>query len=127
MSGYLIAKQVHLTAVALTLLLFLARGGWMMTGSAMLARRWVRVLPHIVDTVLLLSALYLAIAVYGYPGNAVPWITAKLVALIAYIALGTVALKRGRTKPVRLAAFLAALAVFAYIVNTALTKAPWPF
>lgn len=126
MSGYLIAKDIHVTAVALTLLLFLVRGGWMISGSGMLARRWVRVLPHVVDTVLLLSALYLAIAVYGYPGNAAPWITAKLIALVIYIALGTIALKRGRTKRTRATAFLAALTVFAYIVNTALTKTPWP-
>ncbi len=121
-----IAKHVHLTAVAVTLLLFLLRGGWMLAGSTMLQRRWVRVLPHVVDTVLLLSALWLAVAVWRYPMVAHGWITAKLMALVAYIVLGTVALKRGRTKGQRIAAFIAALLVFAYIAQTAVTKTPWP-
>lgn len=127
MSGYVIAKHLHLTAVVVTLALFLLRGGWMLAGSGMLRRRWVRIVPHVVDTVLLLSALYLAIGVYGWPGTGQHWITAKLVALVAYVVLGTIALKRGRTQGMRVSAFVAALIVFAYIVQTALTKTALPW
>ncbi|MFP5404148.1 MAG: SirB2 family protein, partial [Gammaproteobacteria bacterium] len=55
------------------------------------------------------------------------WLTAKLFALIAYIVLGTIALKRGKTRKVRIAAWVAALLVFAYMVAVARAHAPWPF
>lgn len=119
---YMIAKHLHTTTVALTLVFFLVRGGWMFTGSAMLQRKWVRIAPHVIDTVLLLSALYLAIAVWGWPATLHGWITAKLVALVLYIVLGTIALKRGRTRAVRGTAFVGALVVFAYLVAVALSK-----
>ena len=127
MTGYAIAKAVHVGAVALTLLSFLVRGAWMLQGSAMLQRRWVRILPHLVDTALLASALYLALGVYGYPAPGQGWITAKLLALLVYIGLGTVALKRGRTRAVRAAAFAGALLTFGYIVAVALTRSPLPW
>jgi uncharacterized membrane protein SirB2 len=126
MGIYTIAKHVHQLAAVATLALFIARGGWMLAGSAMLSRKWVRITPHVVDTVLLVSALYLAITAWGWP-LAPHWITAKLVALVVYIGLGVIAIKRGRTKMARGLAFVAALVVFAYIVHTALTKTvlPW--
>jgi uncharacterized membrane protein SirB2 len=105
---------------------FLLRGVWMLRDSSMLARRWTRILPHVVDTVLLGTAIVLAAWSGQYP-IAQPWLTAKVVALLAYVALGTVALKRGRTKQVRAAAFIVSLAVFGYIVGVAVTKRPTLF
>ncbi len=127
MSAYELARSVHLGAVVLTALSFCLRGLWMLQGSARLHARWVRIFPHVVDTVLLASALYLAVGVYGYPAPGQGWITAKLVALLVYIVLGTVALKRGRTRAVRAGAFAGALAVFGYIVAAAHTRSvlPW--
>ena len=119
-------QHTHQLAAVATLALFLLRGYWMLADSAMLQRKWVRITPHIVDTVLLASALYLAIGLWGWPMTHHGWITAKLVALLAYIALGVIALKRGRTRTIRGCAFVAALVVFAYIVQTALTKTAWP-
>ena len=119
--GYALAKQVHLATIVLSWLLFFVRGVWMIADSPRLAARWVRVLPHVNDTVLLLAAIYLA-TFYGLQ----PWIVAKIVALVAYILIGTVALRRGPTKPVRIAAWLAAQAVFVYIVAVAVTKHPLP-
>ena len=92
----------------------------------MLARRWVRVLPHVVDTVLLASAIALAVMIRQYP-LAHDWLTAKVFGLIAYIVLGTIALKRGRTRAVRITAFWSALLVFAYIVAVAITKSVVPY
>jgi uncharacterized membrane protein SirB2 len=126
MNTYSLLKHIHLLAVAVTLVLFVLRGAWMMLDSPMLARRWVRIVPHVNDTVLLISALWMAIGVWRYPMVFHGWITAKLVALVVYILLGTVALKRGRTKATRGAAFLVGLAVFAYIVHTAYTKTVVP-
>jgi uncharacterized membrane protein SirB2 len=119
--NYLAIKYLHITSVALSGSFFLLRGFWMLRESDMLQQRWVKVLPHIIDTLLLSSALIMVFWSAQYP-FVQPWLTAKLIALIAYIGLGTVALKRGKTKAVRTWAWLAALATFAYIVAVALTR-----
>lgn len=121
MNYYLAIKYLHITSVALSGSFFLLRGFWMLRESDMLQQRWVKVLPHIIDTLLLSSALIMVFWSAQYP-FVQPWLTAKVVALIAYIGLGTVALKRGKTKAVRTWAWLAALATFAYIVAVALTR-----
>lgn len=123
---YFAIKHVHITAVTLSFALFLLRGVWMLGESAMLERRWVRVVPHVVDTVLLAAGIWLAVMLSQIPGVS-EWLTAKIVALVLYIGLGTVALKRGRTRSQRAAAWMAALAVFGYIVAVALTKNPTPW
>jgi uncharacterized membrane protein SirB2 len=120
---YIALKHLHITFALLSGLLFLVRGIWMLSGSQRLQQRWVKIVPHIVDTLLLVSAIALAAWSSQYPGQAA-WLTAKVVALVAYIVLGTIALKRGRTQGVRTAAFVAALATFAYIVAVAVTKNP---
>jgi uncharacterized membrane protein SirB2 len=121
-NAYLLAKQIHQAAAAVTLALFVLRGAWMLLDSPHLQRRWVKIVPHVNDTVLLAAALYLAFAI-----GLQAWIAAKVAALVAYIVLGRVALKRGRTKGSRAAAFAAALVVFGYIVAVAFTKRPLPF
>ncbi|MGQ9861416.1 MAG: SirB2 family protein, partial [Thiobacillaceae bacterium] len=77
--------------------------------------------PHVNDTLLLAAAIGLLLVADLSPLDQ-PWIMAKIIGLIAYIGLGTVALKRGRTKAIRVMAFVAALGVFAYIVAVAVTK-----
>ncbi|KIF82093.1 SirB2 family protein [Noviherbaspirillum autotrophicum] len=119
--GYLAIKHLHMTCAALSGSFFLVRGVWMLRDSAMLKQRWVRIAPHVIDTVLLVSALVMVVWSGQYP-FVQGWLTAKVLALIAYILLGTVALKRGRTKGTRTVAFVAALLVFAYIVKVALTR-----
>ena len=118
---YLALKYFHMACAALSGSLFVLRGIWMLRDSAMLQRRWVRIAPHVVDTLLLASALILVIWSRQYP-FVQNWLTAKIIALIVYIALGAIALKRGRNKTVRVCAFIAALAVFAYIGLVAMTK-----
>ena len=124
--NYFLIKHLHMTFAALSGGFFLVRGAWMLAGSAMLQRRWVKTVPHVVDSLLLASAITLAVISHQYPGP-MPWLTAKLVALVAYILLGTIALKRGSTKAIRTAAFVAALATFGYIVAVAVTKNPFIF
>jgi uncharacterized membrane protein SirB2 len=123
---YLQLKHFHMGCAALSGSLFLLRGTWMLRASSMLQAKWVRITPHVVDTLLLASAIGLAVWSHQYPGQQ-PWLTAKLLALFGYIVLGTIALKRGRTNGQRQAAFAAALALFAYIVIVAVTKRPLPF
>ena len=124
--GYSLLKQLHLTTIAVTLALFVLRGIWMMTAPARLQSRWVRILPHVNDTLLLASGIALAVRLQQYP-FVQGWLTAKFFALILYIVLGTYALKRGQTQGQRIAAWIAALLVFAYMVAVALTHSPAPF
>jgi uncharacterized membrane protein SirB2 len=125
MIGYLAVKHVHMACAAASGSFFALRGVWMMRAPALLQRRWVRIAPHIIDTVLLASALTMVVWSGQYP-FAQPWLTAKLVALLLYIVLGTIALKRGKTRTARIAAYFGALAVFAYIVGVALTRSVTP-
>lgn len=124
--AYSLLKHFHLTTVAVTLVLFVLRGVWMMAASPRLQARWVRVVPHVNDSLLLASGLGLAVLIQQYP-LVHAWLTAKLLALLLYIALGTIAIKRGRTRSVRIGAWLAALAVFGYMVSVARTHSPLPF
>lgn len=119
--NYLALKHLHITFAALSGSFFLLRGVWMLLDSPLLQRRWVRIVPHVVDTLLLASALGLVFWSGQYP-FVQNWLTAKVLALVAYIVLGTIALKRGKTKGIRTFALLAALATFAYIVAVALTR-----
>jgi uncharacterized membrane protein SirB2 len=123
---YLTLKAVHSACAILSISGFTLRGILMLLESPLLATRFARVAPHVVDTVLLASALWLAALIGQYP-FVEGWLTAKLLALIAYIVLGTVALKRARSKTVRAAAFALALVTAAYIVSVALTRDPRGF
>jgi len=124
--SYLTLKSIHVGCVITSYALFLLRGVWMMRGSPLLGRRLVRIVPHVVDTLLLVSAILLAVAIHQYP-FVNGWLTAKVIGLVAYIALGTIALKRGRTRKVRIATWIAAQLVFFYIVAVAVNHDPWPF
>ena len=119
-------KHLHVLLAVISILGFALRGVWMMSGSALLEKRLVRVLPHVVDTLLLLSAIALAVMIAQYPFVA-GWVTAKVVGLVVYIALGMIALRRGRTKGIRIAAFFAAIVVFAWIASVAVSKNPAGF
>lgn len=113
---YFPIKHLHMTAVGLSIILFVIRAYWSVTGSALLQRRLVRILPHVVDTVLLVCGVILAAMI----GPNQPWILTKIVLLIVYIGVGTIAIKRGRTPRTRATAALIAVAVFAYIVGVAI-------
>jgi len=123
---YLVLKAVHQTAVALSFGGFFARGL-----AALLRARWVRgrlarTLPHVVDTVLLASALAMAWMLRLTPANA-PWLAAKIIGLVLYIALGFMALRPGRALWIRATAWVFALAVFGWVVSVAILKSPLGF
>jgi len=119
-------RTIHVVTAAISYALFFVRGMWMLTGSPLLKRRWVRVVPHVNDSVLLAAAIWMTVILHQYPGSH-DWLTAKLAGLFAYVGLGMVALRFGRTRGVRLAAWLGAQLVFAYIVAVALAHDPLPF
>jgi len=119
-------KMLHVACASISYGLFFVRGVWHLNDSPNLQQHWVRVLPHLVDTLLLTSAVGLAWSL-GISPFAAPWLGAKIIALLLYIVLGTIALKRGKTKQVRLIAWLAAQLVFLYIVLTAMAHDPLPW
>jgi len=108
---------------ALSVALFGLRGVWMLVESPLREARWTRIVPHVIDTFFLATGIWLAVRIGQYP-FVQPWLTAKVLGLVGYIILGSIALKRGSTKAIRAAAFVAALAVFAYIVGVARTRHP---
>ena len=110
-----------MASAAASISLFLLRGMWMLNDQLALRGRWVRIVPHVIDTILLASAIAMVVMSQQYPFYA-SWLTAKVLALLVYIGLGMVALKRGKTKRVRAVAFVGAVATFAYIVGVAVTR-----
>jgi uncharacterized membrane protein SirB2 len=119
--SYFAVKHLHITFAALSGFLFFVRGILMLRDSPLVNRYWVRRSSHVIDTVLLASALTMVVWSAQYP-FVQGWLTAKVIAVFVYIGFGAVALKRGKTKGIRTAAFIAAMLVLGYIVRTALTK-----
>ncbi len=127
---YLPLRQLHIACAILSVSLFVLRGALMLArGALMLAdssrqRNLVlRYLPHVVDTVLLTSALMLTTIVRQYPFSN-GWLTTKLVLLVVYVVLGSIALKRGRTRVVRITALVAALATVGFLLTVARAHHP---
>jgi len=123
---YLAIRTFHETSVALSVTGFALRGAAGLAGAGWVRGRVARTLPHVIDTALLTSALMLVTMLRLNP-FATPWLLAKLCGLAAYIGLGVVALRPTVARPVRTAAWLAALAVVGWIVSVAFTKTPWGF
>lgn len=118
-------KTLHLTCVGLSYALFVLRGLWMIGGHPMRERRWVKIVPHVNDTLLLAAGLSLAFMIRQYP-FVDGWLTAKVLGVIGYILLGSAGLKHGRTQALRIGFWIAAQAMFFYIVAVALTRNPNP-
>jgi len=119
---YMALKHTHLLLVALSVSLLFIRFILAMKDSPLLQKKLLKVLPHVVDTLLLTSAAGLMLLLQQYP-FVTPWLTEKFIGLLAYIALGYMALK-GRTKALRLMAFLGALGWLALMVRVAVSKTP---
>lgn len=116
-------KYAHLALALLSVSGFMLRGFWMMSGSARLDHRAVRILPHVVDTLFLLSGIALVVTL-SLPVMQSPWLLAKFAGLVLYVVLGSIALRRGPTLAARQIAFVGALSAFAYIVGAAVSKSP---
>lgn len=116
-------KSLHFIMAVATILGFMLRGYWMMTESDRLQLKITRIAPHIIDTIFLLSGIALVFMLHLNVFTQ-PWLLAKFAGLIIYIVLGSIALKRGATRQIRVVAFVAALAVFGYIVGVATAKSP---
>jgi uncharacterized membrane protein SirB2 len=119
-------KTAHVTTVAFSISIFLLRYYWMVNRTGWTNKRWVRTLSVINDTVLLIAGISLAVLTQQSPHQH-PWLMAKLAILLLYILFGTIALKRGKTRRIRIISGVAALICVGYIVASALhkTSTPW--
>ncbi len=127
--SYATLKLIHVSAVALSFSGFAARGVGVLSGASWVRHHLTRTVPHVIDTVLLASALGMLWVAHLAPW-AVPWLRAKIPGLILYIALGALALRPARAAAritptmVHQFAWIAAFAVFGYIMSVAIAKDP---
>jgi uncharacterized membrane protein SirB2 len=121
----MLLKHLHISLAMLSIGGFFLRGIWHSLDSPLARAPFTRWLPHLVDTLLLISALGL---LYGYQWQPLyqPWLHAKLVALLLYIGLGVYAFRIAPTKTQRSCAWLLAFTSALYIIAVAITKTPLP-
>ena len=119
-------KLIHLSCAFLSISGFALRGYWMLTGSGLLRRPLARRVPHVIDTLLLASAIGMLL-IWQVSPLQVSWLSAKIIALLVYIGLGMVALRFGKSRKTRVNAWLLALLTAVYIVSVAYSKSPWGF
>ncbi len=120
---YASVRTLHIACAGLSIALFGARGLMQIRGIDWRRWRWLRIAPHLNDTVLLGAAIALAGLSGQYP-LALPWLTAKVLGLLMYIVAGRIALRPDVSTTTRLLAFAGALASVGYIVGVAMTRSP---
>ncbi|MDH5539701.1 MAG: SirB2 family protein [Rhizobacter sp.] len=118
---YATLRDIHIACAGISIVLFVSRGAMQLAGIDWRRSRWLRIAPHLNDTLLLGAAVALAVMSAQYP-LAQGWLTAKVGVLLFYIGLGRIALQPGRSRQVQASAFVAALASVGYIVGAALTR-----
>ncbi|NUU66662.1 SirB2 family protein [Enterobacteriaceae bacterium BIT-l23] len=126
MAAYFALKHLHILTVAISVSLFILRYWWQYRASPMANKRWVRIVPHINDTLLLGSGVALVAVTHFWPFTPQgTWLTEKLFGVIIYIVLGFIALGRGqRSQKARAGAFILALVALYVIIELATTKIP---
>ena len=122
--SYFLVKHLHVIAALLSITFFTVRAWWSVRESPWLQRPWVRVAPHVIDTALLGLGVWLMVLLQAWPWRA-PWLAAKLLGLLLYILVGTIAIKRGKTPRTRGLAAIVAIVIFVYIIGAAVRHAPW--
>jgi uncharacterized membrane protein SirB2 len=122
-SLYPSVRLTHISLVLVSGALFALRGLAVLQGRTWPMQRAVRVLSYGIDTTLLSAALVL-LAILNLNPFVTPWLLAKIMLLLLYIVLGTLALKRARTLQVRRYCFVAALLCYGFMLSVALTHSP---
>jgi len=123
---YLAIKYLHVLTAVFSITLFSVRFLLLIFRPAMLRTGWIRVLPHVNDTLLLIFAILLCFAIKQAP-LVTPWLSEKVVAVILYILAGTFALKWSKSRMSQIIWFIIALTLFAYAADMAVNKAPLVF
>lgn len=120
---YTLLRNLHMSCAFASFALFVLRGVWRFSDSPHAQARWARIVPHAIDSVLLVTALMLAWRYAPYPMMHA-FLTTKISGLLVYILLGMTAFRWGRSRRQRFAAWIAAQTVFLFIVGVAFSKSP---
>ena len=124
-ASYTLLKSIHVTCAVITYVLFFTRGIWVFSNSRRLKSTWARIVPHVVDSLLLASAIGLVVVTSQYPGP-LAWLNAKIVGLVLYIVLGMAAFRFYKNRGSKLIAWILAQAgIFVFIVLVAVTRTPF--
>ncbi|MCZ6457973.1 MAG: SirB2 family protein [Gammaproteobacteria bacterium] len=116
-------KNFHIMLAYLTVLGFVVRGVWSLLDSPMRQEKWVKIAPHVIDTLLLTLGVLLVIDLGLAPFSG--WLSAKLLGLVAYIGFGVLAM-RAQSRSLKIFGFSAALLCVGYIFAVAFTRSAWP-
>jgi len=120
---YVALKHTHQLFAIISLVLFIVRAGLALKASPALQQKWLKIVPHVIDTILI-GLGFAMVAQVDMALFANGWLTAKLVGLVAYIGFGIFAIKRGKTKQIKAFAATAAVVVFLYIFGVAKAHHP---
>jgi len=126
MTLFIALKSIHIACVVISLLGFFVRGWALFIRKAVNGSAWCRVMPHVIDTMLLLSAIGMVVVAEQY-SFASDWLIAKIMALLLYITLGMMSFKYFRTRAQGVLYWLLAMLVFGYIIGVAITHEPMSF
>lgn len=122
---YLLLKHLHLTFVALAFIIFFVRGILLFINSTLLDKKLLKIAPHIINTIMLLSGIALAVHLGMSPGDN-SWLIAKIIGLVIFVAVGVAAFKVPNALA-RKILWVDAVIIFAYILSVAITKNPMGF
>jgi uncharacterized membrane protein SirB2 len=120
---YLILKNFHMILATLAICGFLLRGYWLLSGSSLADSRASKTVPHTIDAIFFCSGVWLIVE-SNLAWAQQTWLLAKFAGLLGYIGFGMVAFRFGKSPEIRMIAFVAAVASFAFIVGAAITKSP---
>lgn len=123
---YAFLKHVHMALALLSIGGFVLRWCWRMMQSPLALKKLTRIVPHLVDTLFLGTALLMLVQLGQVPISH-GWLTAKISGLVLYIVLGMIAMRTAPEVKRSLPAFVAAVLVFAWIVTVAISKTPLGF
>ena len=118
---YTTIKIIHMSSAILSFAGFFIRGVLMLNDSTLFKAKFTKIAPHVIDTVLLVTAIILATLSSQYPITH-NWLSAKVIGLLIYIALGLWAFRFAKTRLQKVFAWISALIVFILIVVAAVTK-----
>jgi len=119
--GIKMFKHIHMTVAVISIALFTLRFIWTLMSSAQLDKKWVKVLPHIIDTVLLGLGIAMAVQLSINPFEQL-WLAEKILAVFAYIFTGYYTLKIARNRVFQILGYLGAMGWVMLAVCIAMTK-----
>lgn len=121
--NFLFLKYLHIICVAAAFALFFVRGLWLMQSYPESQEKWVRLLPHGVDGLLLLSGVaVLAMLPKGWPGD---WLTVKLALIVVYAALALYLFRRAQALASKLVLWLLGMLLFLFLTTIAVLHHPF--